>query len=113
LNFLEICTLHIAKISKQKLQEDICYESRARHTDIASLNFKVACAKQAVSRLLLGKLNDVADKLSSPPLRMFKAEENAVYSCQDNTDPDFCKDCEVMVLVLFLHHLMLCSFTVG
>jgi hypothetical protein len=39
--------------------------------------------------MLLGKLTDVADKLSFPPLRMFKAEEKAVYSCQDNTDPDF------------------------
>jgi hypothetical protein len=55
----------------------------------------------------------VADKLSFPPLQIFKAEENAVYSCQDNTDPDFFKVCEVMALVLFLRHLTPRSFTAG
>jgi hypothetical protein len=44
---------------------------------------------------------------------MFKTEENAVYSCQDNTDPDFFKDCGVMALVLFLHLLMPYNFPAG
>jgi hypothetical protein len=44
---------------------------------------------------------------------MFKAQENAVYSCQNNTDPDFFKDRELMVLVLFLHHLTPRRFTAG